>query len=114
MFRLIAGDIMERSAEKSQELREAHNAGQVEAVHREMGELLFSVFNLCRHLNMCPESALHGATRRYTALHGATGRFESRFRHVEAGLKAEGLDVIGKTLKDLRLRGQRTRWNTEI
>lgn len=91
-----ADGVVEKIAEEAQELREAHDAGQAEAVHHEMGDLLFSVVNLCRHLNVDPESALHGAT----------GRFESRFRHVEAGLKAEGLAVADQPIEDLEDRWQ--------
>ena len=58
--------------------RAGGDPGRLEA---ELGDLLFSVVNLSRHLQVDPE----------TALRRASSRFERRFRHLEAALKARGL-----------------------
>lgn len=55
------------------------NAAQCEA---ELGDLLFSVVNLARHLAIDPE----------TALRQANDRFTRRYRHVEQALAALGLE----------------------
>jgi nucleoside triphosphate diphosphatase len=48
------------------------------AVADELGDVLFTVANLCRHLDLDPEHCLRGAN----------ARFEARFRHVEAAVRA--------------------------
>jgi len=55
------------------------NAGRLEA---ELGDLLFSVVNLARHLDVDPE----------TALRRANERFERRYAHLEQALASRGID----------------------
>jgi nucleoside triphosphate diphosphatase len=52
------------------------------AVAAEIGDLLFTVANLCRHLDLDPEACVRGAN----------GRFEKRFDHVEAEVLGAGGD----------------------
>jgi ATP diphosphatase len=56
-----------------EELGEIERAGSEDERARELGDLLFSVVNYARHLDVNPE----------TALREATARFEARFRKVE-------------------------------
>ena len=65
-------------------------------VKEELGDLLFSVCNLARHLGVDSESALEGTT----------AKFARRFRTVEAGAKAQG-----KSLKDMTLAEMDALWN---
>jgi MazG family protein len=65
-------------------------------VKAELGDLLFAVANLARHLKVDSESALEGTT----------ARFSSRFRAVEAGAKAQG-----RALKDLTLAEMDVLWD---
>jgi MazG family protein len=51
-------------------------------VAAELGDLLFAVANLCRHLDVDPESCVRGAN----------ARFERRFAHVEGEVRARGGD----------------------
>ena len=53
-----------------------------EAVAAEVGDLLFTIANLCRHLDLDPEACVRGAN----------ARFEKRFDHVEASVRAAGGD----------------------
>jgi MazG family protein len=51
-------------------------------VAAEIGDLLFTVANLCRHLDLDPEACVRAAN----------ARFETRFDHVEARVRAAGGD----------------------
>ncbi len=57
----------------------------------ELGDLLFSVANLARHLKVDSESAVEGTT----------AKFARRFRAVEAGAKAAGRDLKTMTLAEM-------------
>ena len=54
--------------------------GSSERLQDEVGDLLFAVVNLARHLNVDPEASLRHAN----------AKFERRFRQVEARLAATG------------------------
>lgn len=62
-----------------------------DAVKRELGDLLFSVANLARHLGVDAESALEGTT----------ARFSRRFRAVEEGARADGRELAGMALSEM-------------
>ena len=60
-------------------------------VKEELGDLLFSVANLARHLKADSESALEGTT----------AKFSRRFRGVEQAAKDRGLDLKAMTLSEM-------------
>ena len=60
-------------------------------VKEELGDLLFSVANLARHLKADAESALEGAS----------AKFARRFRAVEAGAKEAGRDLKAMSLAEM-------------
>lgn len=70
-------------AEEAAEVREAAREGDERAVHAEVGDLLFSVVNVARHLGVEPEAALRASTRNFT----------SRFERVEALARERGIDL---------------------
>jgi len=74
------GDVLAKIAEECAELQSALEAGSTEAVTEEIGDLLFSVVQLARHVGTDPEAALRAAN----------SKFERRFRRMEAWLAAEG------------------------
>lgn len=77
-----AADVLDKVREELDELSDAvTGSGDVPG---ELGDLLFSVVNLARHVSVDPELALAGATR----------RFEQRFRRMESEGPLEGLTLI--------------------
>ncbi len=62
------------------ELDAAIASGDADAIGEELGDLLFALVNLGRHLPVTTEDALRAATR----------KFEARFRKVESRVRAEG------------------------
>jgi ATP diphosphatase len=66
--------------EELAELEQAEGEGG-QSLAEELGDLLFAVVNLARHLNVNPEQALAAAN----------SKFQSRFRYIEKRLAAEGL-----------------------
>ncbi len=75
--------VLEKVAEELRECADAlADAQDPRMLEEEVGDLLFSCVNLARHLKVDAEQALRRAN----------GKFERRFRAVEAGLRAEGLE----------------------
>ena len=72
--------VLAKLREETAEIEEALAAGDAEGVKGEVGDLLFVVANLARHLSVDPE----------TALRGANAKFERRFAHIEARLGDQG------------------------
>jgi len=70
---------LDKVREEIDELR-AEIGGDTAAIEHEIGDVLFSVVNVCRYLEVDPERALRGANR----------RFERRFGYVETKLQERG------------------------
>jgi ATP diphosphatase len=88
--------VLAKLKEETVEIEEALVAGDIEGVRGEVGDLLFVVANLARHLQVDPESALRGAN----------AKFERRFGHIEASLSQRG-----RTLNDASLKEMEALWN---
>jgi len=93
---------LEKTREELQELeaeiaaRPSERPADSDRVKEELGDLLFSVCNLARHLKVDSESAVEGST----------AKFARRFRAVEAAAKAEG-----RFLKEMTLEEMDALWN---
>jgi MazG family protein len=75
-----AAQVLDKIEEEIEELREAASRGTRKNIEEELGDLLFSVVNLARKLDVDAETSLAGATR----------KFVGRFRAVEAEIAAGG------------------------
>jgi ATP diphosphatase len=75
----VAG-VIDKLGEEEGELRGALAAGDARQTHAEVGDLLFTLVNLARHLRGDPEQILKRTTR----------KFQDRFARMEAILEREG------------------------
>jgi len=78
-------------AEEAAEVRDAVANGSAADVHDELGDLLFAVVNVARHLGVEPESALRAATL----------KFRGRFEQVESLARSRGTELRGAPLATL-------------
>jgi ATP diphosphatase len=86
--------VFAKIAEEIAELKEELPAAVPERLEDEVGDLLFAVANLSRHLKIDPE----------TALRTATLKFERRFRRVESLLAAAGKTPGAASLDEMEER----------
>jgi MazG family protein len=96
-------EIFDKLREETDELRaairERHEAGGDDAgaeaehqrVREELGDLLFAVTNIARHLDVEPESALKLTNR----------KFRRRFQHIERGLRERGREFGEATIDEM-------------
>jgi tetrapyrrole methylase family protein/MazG family protein len=77
--------------EELQELREAEASGDRQQLTEEVGDLLFSVVNYCRFLDVDAESALEGSNR----------KFSRGFREVERRVREQGRALKECTLAEM-------------
>ncbi len=88
--------VLQKVDEERGELQEAIDSGNHYEMEAELGDLLFALTNLSRHLEIDPEAALRKAA----------WRFENRFRTMEATLKSEGKAVKDESDDELEARWQ--------
>jgi ATP diphosphatase len=97
--------VIAKLREEMDEIEAELDAGEQAKVAGEVGDLLFAVANLARHLRVDPESALRGAN----------AKFERRFAHIEARLAAGGRALAEAGLDEMEAlwneakRGERAR-----
>lgn len=89
-------DVLAKVQEELAEVTEAMADGNELAIHEEVGDLLFVVTNLARHLKVDPETALRHANQ----------KFERRFRYIERALSEQG-----ESLQTAGLERLDTLWN---
>ena len=83
--------VVDKVREELDEVLVAMSEQDAEAIAEEIGDLLFVVVNLARHLKVDPENALRAANR----------KFERRFRHIEQALREAGRPLDGCSLEEL-------------
>jgi nucleoside triphosphate diphosphatase len=87
-----AEKVVDKIAEEAGEVVAAQKAGEPqERIEEEVGDLLFVLANLARHLKVDPEKALRAAN----------AKFVRRFRVIESGLAAQGKHAKDATLDEM-------------
>ncbi len=81
--------ILDKIEEEIDELRVALASGDKTKVSDELGDLIFAVVNIGRHVKADPEQALRGTNT----------KFRRRFNHIETTLAAEGETLNGASLE---------------
>ncbi|UHS56556.1 nucleoside triphosphate pyrophosphohydrolase [Agrobacterium vaccinii] len=81
--------ILDKIEEEVRELREALAEGKPEKVADELGDLIFALVNIGRHVKTDPENALRGTNT----------KFRRRFHHIETSLNDNGETLEAATLE---------------
>lgn len=84
-------EVLDKVVEEIDEVRHAMETGDRTKIEEEIGDLLFSLVNLSRHLNVPPEDALRRSN----------GKFMRRFRYIEAALELRGESLERATFEEL-------------
>ena len=84
-------EVLKKVQEEVDELEQALSCKDLANQEEEIGDLLFALTSLARHLGLDAEMALRKATT----------RFSNRFRYIEEQVAAKGQDVYDVSLEDL-------------
>ncbi len=86
-----ANEVKAKLDEELKELNEAVTSRSAPAIEEEMGDILFTLVNLARHLGVDAEVALSAAIE----------KFSERFRHLEHELQTQGRSVNDAGMEEL-------------
>ncbi len=84
-------DVFDKLDEEIRELREAVASGDNEHVHEEIGDLLFTIANIARKVNVNPEEALQSTNR----------KFMRRFGSMESQVRERGQNLDQLQLEEM-------------
>ncbi|WP_420409319.1 nucleoside triphosphate pyrophosphohydrolase [Hoeflea sp.] len=97
-----AGPVLDKIEEEISELRTEIASGRSDKAAEELGDVIFAVANLARHLKTDPEDALRSTNT----------KFRNRFSHVEQGLSRDGKSPKDATLEEMEALWQQAK--TEV
>jgi MazG family protein len=84
-------DVFDKLDEELGELRAAVAAGDAQNIHEEIGDVLFTIANIARKVNVSAEEALQSTNR----------KFQSRFTHMETRVHSRGQNLDQLTLEEM-------------
>lgn len=83
--------VIDKIEEETVEIRDAMASGSKTEIAEEIGDLLFAVVNLARHLKIDPEQALRSANSKFTR----------RFTYIERSLEAKDKPIKDASLDEM-------------
>lgn len=83
--------VLEKIEEETTEIKDAMASGSSAAVNEEIGDLLFAVVNLARHLKVDPEQSLRAANI----------KFSRRFNYIERDFQSRNKPITGASLEEM-------------
>lgn len=86
-----SGQVWDKVTEELVELRQAHHQKDAVETEKELGDVLFSLINLSRHLKVDPESALERTNK----------KFIRRFHHLEAAARRQDKSLTDMSLAEM-------------
>lgn len=86
-----AEPILDKIEEEIAEFRVALSRGDKKHISDELGDVIFAMANIGRHVGTDPENALRGTNT----------KFRRRFAHIEKGLEASGISLNDATLDEM-------------
>ena len=98
----VAG-AMDKVREEADELQQGIDAGDLENIKEELGDIMFSVVNVARFYKLDCEELLHAACR----------KFIRRFRYLEEGAASRGKKLEDMTLAEMEEIYQQARHDLE-
>jgi len=84
-------DVWDKVLEELKELKDAIKTKNQEKIRGELGDLLFSIVNLSRFLNVNTEEALRGTVK----------KFVNRFKSIEEELSSNGIEIKNASLSEM-------------
>src|SRR5687767_11944752 len=86
-----AEDVLDKLEEETHELRQAVKSGDTKHIEEEIGDLLFTLANIARKMNVNPEEALQSTSR----------KFMRRFESMESAVRARGKNIDDLSLEEM-------------
>jgi tetrapyrrole methylase family protein/MazG family protein len=83
--------VLEKLEEEFHEFKASLKSSNIHYIREEIGDLLFTLVNLCRFVDVNAEEALKASVAKFT----------ERFSYIEKKLTEEGKDLAGATLKEM-------------
>lgn len=83
--------VLDKIEEEIGELREAMAQGYHSHIEDELGDVMFAMVNLARHVNVKPELAVRSTN----------AKFERRFQYIESHLQLQGRSIESASLEEM-------------